>query len=64
MLTMPPAAADNALSAELPASASNAAASVSAAVAASCHIRTVRIGLRRARSMAFYLFAPGEAEKV
>ena len=35
-----------------------------AAVAANCHMRTVRIGLRRARSMAFDLFAPGKSEKV
>jgi hypothetical protein len=60
MLTAPPAAADSALSL----SASKAAASVIAAVAASCHMRTVRIGLRRARSTAFDLFGPGKAEKV
>jgi hypothetical protein len=33
-------------------------------VAASCHMRTVRIGLRRARRIALLRFAPGTAEKV
>jgi hypothetical protein len=57
---VPPAAAENAPCSPV----SSAAASVIAAVAANCQIRTVRIGLSKARSMAFDLSAPGKAEKV
>jgi hypothetical protein len=60
MLTAPPAAADTALSTL----AISAAASVIAAVTANCQRRTMRIGLRKARSMALELSAPGKAEKV
>src|SRR5206468_3667767 len=59
-LTRPPAAADTAVCAP----ASNAAAIVIAAVAASCHCKTVRIGLPRWRSMALVLSAPSKAAKL
>ena len=44
--------------------ASHAAAIARSAVATSWPTRTVRIGLRRARSIRFDLSAPGKAEKV
>src|SRR2546422_149329 len=59
-LTKPPAAADTAVCAP----ASNAAATVIAAVAASCQCKTVRIGLPRWRSMALVLSAPSKAAKL
>src|SRR3989442_14749378 len=59
-LTRPPAAADTAAGAP----ESSAAAIVTAAVAASCHCKTVRIGLPRWRSMALALSAPSKAAKL
>src|SRR5882762_1839170 len=59
-LIKPPAAADTAADA----SASSVAAIVIAAVAASCHRKTVRIGLLSWRSMALVLFAPSKAAKL
>jgi hypothetical protein len=60
MLIMPPATADSAASVP----ASGCAAIAIAAVTANCHATTVRIGLRKTRSMAFDPFAPRETEKV
>jgi len=54
MPTAPPAAADSALVM----SATNAAIRAARAVAATCHIRIVRIGFRSVRSIALVLFAP------